>query len=934
MSASFRAGQRWISDTETDLGLGTVLETGNRRVTLLFPATGDTRIYATESAPLTRVRFAPGDGVLAREGWTLAVERVDEDRDLLCYVGTREDSGEPAQLVETDVDDLLQFATPRERLFAGLIDGMRWYGLRRAVFEHRRRLAHSGVRGLAGARVAILPHQVHVAVAALEREHPRLLLADEVGLGKTIEAGLIVHARLVRGLDARVLIVVPSPLLHQWLVEMLRKFNLAFSIVDAERFAELEETAPEGNPFLAEQLVLCPLEDLIEDEAIGDAAIAAGWDMLVADEAHRLGWSPDAPSPAYALVESLAGVVPSVLLLTATPEQLGRDGHFARLRLLDPERFGDLERYREEEAGYAPVAAVADRLSRDEALEEADIDALETLLGEPFDERERRTLGSSTTLAMSELGGRLIERLVDRHGTGRLMFRNTRAAVGGFPGRALHRHALEDDSHDALVGWLVEFLSERFPDKVLLICRDAATVVELAESLRLAGVQSARFHEGMSIVERDRAAAFFADPEESCRLLLCSEIGSEGRNFQFLHHLVTIELPASPDLLEQRIGRLDRIGQREVVQVHVPSAPGTPDHALLRWYDEGLGAFDRIVRTGAAVESALGERLREIVARAASGALPEGELDALIEETRTLAERLDAELDRGRDRLLELNSNRPERVQVELDELGRLDRNYRLQDFMEAVFDRFGIDVTEQSDHWIVAPGDHMQVPSFPHVPEDGTSVTFERTVALEREELVFLTWDHPMVAAAMELVLDEGYGQADCQVILVPQLADGLALVEASHLLECTAPASLGIERFLPGDLDTRRLGVDGRDWTAALAEMDLDSTRQRHDRTRLRQVVIGNRKPIEALVERCTRLAEARVPALVEEARAAVVAELGEARERLVALARVNPAVHEEEIAAIDARRDALLAALEGTRARPVQVRVLFNTHKAARR
>jgi len=934
VNAPFRAGQRWISDTETDLGLGTVLESEHRRVTLLFPATGDSRIYATESAPLTRVRFAPGDKVAARAGWTLAVARVEEDCGLLCYVGTRVDDGAAARLVETEIDDLLQFTTPRERLFAGLIDGARWYGLRRAVFEHRRRLAHSSVRGLAGARVSVLPHQIHVAVAGLEREHPRLLLADEVGLGKTIEAGLIVHARLVRGLDARVLIVVPSPLLHQWLVEMLRKFNLAFSIMDAARFAELAETAPDGNPFLAEQLVLCPLDDLIEDEEMGDAAIAAGFDMLVADEAHRLGWTPDAATPAYALIEALASVAPSVLLLTATPEQLGRDGHFARLRLLDPQRFGDLDRYRAEEAGYAPVAAIADRLSRDVALDEADIAAVETLLGESFDASERRTLASDAALAVSELGGRLIERLVDRHGTGRLMFRNTRAAVGGFPGRVLHRHALEDDSTDALLGWLIEFLSERFPDKVLLICRDAETVASLAESLRVAGIQSARFHEGMSIVERDRAAAFFADPDESCRLLLCSEIGSEGRNFQFLHHLVTIELPRSPDLLEQRIGRLDRIGQSEVVQVHVPHAPGTVDHALLRWYDEGLGAFERITRTGAAVEAALGLRIDELVESVAGGRPSEAELDALIADTRTLSDRLDAEFDQGRDRLLELNSHRPERVQVELDELARLDRDYRLQDFMEAVFDRFGIEVVEQRDHWIIQPGDHMQVASFPYLPEDGTSVTFDRATALEREELGFLTWDHPMVAAAMELVLDEGYGQADCQVVSLSELPDGLALVEASHLLDCTAPASLGVERYLTSDMDTRRLGIDAQDWTATLADIDIDSTRQRHDRSKLRQVVITNRKPLETLLARCTKLADARVPELVAQARAAVTEEHDAARERLVALARVNPAVREEEIAAVDERRDALLSTLEGTRARAVQVRVLFNTHGSGRR
>ena len=345
MSNDFTAGQRWISDTESDLGLGTILEVEHRQITVVFLATGETRIYAKETAPLTRVAFMPGDVITSHEGWQLRVEQVDDDGGLLTYMGQREDSGQKAVINEAGLDNFLQFRSPRDRLFAGLIDGQRWFSLRRNVFEHRHQLAQSPVRGLMGARVSVLPHQIYIAVEALQRNSPRMLLADEVGLGKTIEAGMIVHGSLVNNQVSRVLIVVPSALLHQWLVEMLRKFNLSFRIMDAERFEELADNAPDGNPFLAEQLVLCSLDTLLEDDAVGDAAASAGWDMLVADEAHHLNWKPDEPSDAYNLIEELAMETPSVLLLTATPEQLGQAGHFARLRLLDPERFGSLEQY-------------------------------------------------------------------------------------------------------------------------------------------------------------------------------------------------------------------------------------------------------------------------------------------------------------------------------------------------------------------------------------------------------------------------------------------------------------------------------------------------------------------------------------------------------------------------------------------------------------
>src|SRR5690606_2451823 len=122
-----------------------------------------------------------------------------------------------------------------------------------------------------------------------------------------------------------------------------------------------------------------------------------------------------------------------------------------------------------------------------------------------------------------------------------------------------------------LVVWLADWLKEHRRQKVLVICADAETAQTLEDYLRLRkGLLTAVFHEGLSLIERDRAAAYFADMEEGAQVLICSEIGSEGRNFQFAHDLVMFDLPLNPDLLEQRIGRLDRIGQTEEVNIHVP----------------------------------------------------------------------------------------------------------------------------------------------------------------------------------------------------------------------------------------------------------------------------------------------------------------------------------------------------------------------------
>src|SRR5690606_12771394 len=201
----------------------------------------------------------------------------------------------------------VQLTTPLQRLTSGQVDSLAAYQLRAETFAHLDRQQRSPVAGLLGARTSLLPHQVYIAAEVAQRYAPRVLLADEVGLGKTIEAGLILHQQLHTGRASRVLIVVPTPLLHQWLVEMLRRFNLRFAIFDGERFAALREENPDDNPFDSEQLVLCALEWLCDDDSAQQYASAAGWDLLIVDEAHHLHWHEDSGGSAdYRCVEALA----------------------------------------------------------------------------------------------------------------------------------------------------------------------------------------------------------------------------------------------------------------------------------------------------------------------------------------------------------------------------------------------------------------------------------------------------------------------------------------------------------------------------------------------------------------------------------------------------------------------------------------------------
>ena len=193
-----------------------------------------------------------------------------------------------------------------------------------------------------------------------------------------------------------------------------------------------------------------------------------------------------------------------------------------------------------------------------------------------------------------------IDDLLDRHGTGRVLFRNTRHVVKGFPHREVRPAPLAAVAGgDPYRHWLGELLLEHRGKKLLVITALAATAQQLVDEMKQKhGIRATLFHEGMSLIERDRAAAWFADPEEGAQVLICSEIGSEGRNFQFAHHLVLFDLPSNPDLLEQRIGRLDRIGQNAVINIHVPYVTGSAREILFRWYHEGLGAFSQTCPAG------------------------------------------------------------------------------------------------------------------------------------------------------------------------------------------------------------------------------------------------------------------------------------------------------------------------------------------------
>lgn len=972
---NFVPGQRWISDTEANLGLGIVLEIANRRVTLSFPAAAEQRTYAADNAPVSRVTYQAGDYVTSLDGLHFKVAEVVEDQGCLLYRGYDE-NGQRVNLPELELDCFVQFSTPQARLFAGQVDSPQRFNLRVETLTHLRKHQQSSVNGLLGARVQLLPHQIYIANEAGQRRAPRVLLADEVGLGKTIEAGLILHQQLVSGRAQRALIVVPDSLVHQWLVEMLRRFNLHFTILDEARCRALGDTQLEAdwddelalltderqeqeeNPFESAQLVLCALSFLTEHPERQAQAVAAGWDLLLVDEAHHLRWNEQAASPEYQCIEALAKVASGLLLLTATPEQLGMESHFARLRLLDPDRYYDLQKFRDEEAQYQPVNHLVEQLLQ--LTVESEADAVFEQLANYVPEQQVAQLIAAIQASDAELLYKAIDRvirtLLDQHGTGRVLFRNTRSAVSGFPERHLNGHCLPQPTHyealaavasveelltpewlfggagdvswlqqDTRIDWLVSWLQAQRDEKVLLICAHASTAIALEIELRLRrGISTAVFHEELDLVARDRAAAYFADADEGAQVLICSEIGSEGRNFQFAHHLVLFDLPLNPDLLEQRIGRLDRIGQRHRVEIHVPYYEGSAQSVLLRWYDEGLNSFKAACAVGQLISEIFGEPLKTCLQD-----LGGADIDRLVADTLALRLQAEQRLQAGRDRLLELNSCNQEEANALIEQIVVQERSHELGSYMERLFDQFGV---EQDRHsalsTVLEPGDHMQTAHFPGLPEGGVTVTYQREFALSREDIQFLSWEHPMVSGAMDMVLNEQFGNTSVATIKLGPLKPGTILLEAIFVMQCAAPASLQLFRYLPCTLERVLIDPKGTRLDQVLSHGKLNQLLQRVAKGTARDLVRHAQSELAGMIKKAEDSVAGRQQALIDAALERMLSQQQAELQRLEALAAVNPNIRQQEIDLLRDETQSLAGYLNAAQLKLDALRVIVAT------
>ena len=914
---SFAIGQRWISETENSLGLGMITALDFRSVTLHFPATDETRIYAVAQAPLTRIALNKGEQLHHQTGWQGEVLDVQEMNGLLFYL-VKNAQGEDVIVNEKELSPIISFSQAKDRLFSSQIDRSEHFALRYQTLLHQQAQFQSPLRGLRGNRAGLIPHQLHIAQEVGNRINPRVLLADEVGLGKTIEAGMILQNQLFAEKVQRVLIIVPETLQHQWLVEMLRRFNLHFSLFDEERCEDFAEQSI--NPFSTENLIICALDWLKAHPHRVQQAIEAEFDCLIVDEAHHLAWSENAPSAAYLLVEQLANAIPSVLLLTATPEQLGLESHFARLRLLDPERFYDYQAFLKEQENYQPVADAVQSLLSEKPLSAVEKNHISDLLNEQDVEPLFKALACHNDDEKQAARQELIQNLIDRHGTSRILFRNTRQGIKGFPHRVYHQVTIDATEADEKIHWLIDFLKSHRNEKILVICKTAQTAIQLEQILReKEAIRSAVFHERMSIIERDRAAAYFSDSENGAQVLLSSSIGSEGRNFQFACHLVLFDLPENPDLLEQCIGRLDRIGQTRDVQIYVPCLSGSAQQDLARWYHEGLNAFEQTCPIG----MALFEQYETLLKVRSEN---KADFEQLILQTQKQAKALRLALEKGRDRLLELNSNGGEKAQRLAAEIAQTDNSPQLVDFALNLFDIIGVEQDDLGENSIIiTPTGTMLVPDFPGLKEEGVTVTFDRQLALAREELEFLTWDHPMIRQGIDLIASGDIGKASMALLVNKQLPAGTLLVELIYMIESQSPKDLQLNRFLPPTPVRLLLDSKGNNLAGQVNFDTLQNKLKPLSKDIANKMVKMARPNIEQLIKigdhKMTEIAQAKIQEASRLANQTLSTELN----RLIALKAVNKNIRQTEIDVLEKQRELSLEELSKASWRLDSLRVI---------
>ena len=387
------------------------------------------------------------------------------------------------------------------------------------------------------------------------------------------------------------------------------------------------------------------------------------------------------------------------------------------------------------------------------------------------------------------------------------------------------------------------------------------------------------------------------------------------------------DLPFNPDLLEQRIGRLDRIGQAHDIQIHVPYLEKTAQSVLVRWYHEGLDAFEHTCPTGRTIYDSV---YNDLINYLASPDQTEG-FDDLIKNCREQHEALKAQLEQGRDRLLETHSNGGEKAQALAESIEEQDDDTNLIAFAMNLFDIIGINQDDRGDNMIVlTPSDHMLVPDFPGLSEDGITITFDREVALAREDAQFITWEHPLIRNGLDLILSGDTGSSTISLLKNKALPVGTLLVELIYVVEAQAPKQLQLNRFLPPTPVRMLLDKNGNNLAAQVEFETFNRQLNAVNRHTGSKLVNAVQQDVHAILQLGEAQIEKSARALIDAARNEADEKLSAELSRLEALRAVNPNIRDDELTAIESNRQQVMESLDQAGWRLDALRLIVVTHQ----
>lgn len=747
----WKVGDRLTHRHNPELGIGQVIAADARTVTVAFArADAPLRLAATSTA-LRPIDLRPGRRVLvvSRNAEARVAAQLEDGR-LRLQDGTVADASD---LWPLELDGALA-----ERLAAGDFDSHTDFTTRLTALHLAERREAKGLGSFLGGRIRLFPHQLYAAERASAADPVRWLLADEVGLGKTVEACLVLN-RLVRtGRAERVLIVAPDTLTVQWLGELWRKHHQVLVLLDEARLADVaRDFGPDFNPFDVHRHAVVAIETLVARPRLTEQAVAARIDLLVVDEAHHLRRPARQPgNPAWRAVAPIAALGRHVLLLTATPLEDDAHGFFRLLQLLRPDELPEEADFEERLARGAPLPPCTSSTRRGDIgglppraprAVEADVEAWSA-------QRALEDAVRAEPAANAALRRRKADRVRRALASGAAL-----AAVLGADEADRKRAAQAADAADPRLAFLLDEAKQwkARGEKTLVFCAHRETLEMLRTALsQRAQLATAAFHEELSSARRDIEVAQFRR-KEGPSLLVSTECGGEGRNFEFCHRLVLYDLPWNPVVVEQRIGRLDRIGRAlpvEILYFRPPDGLGASVAALY----EALGLFGEPLAGLEAELSAVPAAFEEAADRPEGGLAAE-RAAALVGGAREAVTRIREAAYRE----LHREPYAPERASAILarvpDDLDALN-----QAVVTVACDRLGFRVDAQRGRrrFSIEFGNEALVDSLPGVAGGSSFLgTFDREEAVADEAVDFFAAGHPLVEGVLAHLEEAPTGRA-----------------------------------------------------------------------------------------------------------------------------------------------------------------------------